>query len=200
MVADADLIIPQRRRARGVGHGGGHRQHRQAGHARPPFRVNLTSLIDVTFLLIVFFVLVAEITRTQIAEEIELPQPDPSAASERDPEATSLILNLVPGDDRQTIREYRVAGRSIAASDPAALDELTAWLRDLASTTPGIPVELRADRDADYRSVYPVMKAISAAGIVQVELVVSEPDPATDAATAAGSDRPRARAEGGATP
>jgi len=43
---------------------------------------NLTPLIDVTFLLIVFFVLVAQITNSQIVDEIDLPEPDEAVSIE----------------------------------------------------------------------------------------------------------------------
>ncbi len=131
---------------------------------RGPAKVeaNLTPLIDVTFLLIVFFVLVSQIVELENVD-LDLPAPtDP--VSELAGDEQRAVVNIVPKPDGD-ILEYRLGGRSYAA-DRDGLQAMTARLTSMYRNNPGLSVNLRADASTHYRWVEPVMQAVSNAALL----------------------------------
>ncbi|MEE8156057.1 MAG: biopolymer transporter ExbD [Phycisphaerales bacterium] len=131
---------------------------------RGPAKVeaNLTPLIDVTFLLIVFFVLVSQIVELENVD-LDLPAPtDP--VSELAGDEQRAVVNIVPKPDGD-ILEYRLGGRSYAA-DRDGLQAMTARLTSMYRNNPGLSVNLRADASTHYRWVEPVMQAVSTAALL----------------------------------
>lgn len=120
---------------------------------------NLTSLIDVTFLLIVFFVLVSKINEVE-RWELELP-------TVRDPLSQSaegehrVVINVIPTTGGR-VASYRV-GLAEFAGDDAGLSQMTDHLAGLYQTNPAIDVNIRADRATHYEFVEPVLQAVSTA-------------------------------------
>lgn len=142
-------------------------------HHRGPgsFEPNMTPLIDMAFLLIVFFVLVSQINS---AENVELQLPRPSASAARAPGAQPrLVVNVVPGADGAAAG-YRLGKREFAP-DAAGLQRLVATLAESMRATPGIEINVRADRATAYAWVRPAMDAVA------------------DALAASGIDRSRTR-------
>lgn len=132
---------------------------RRGVRERKAFATNLTPMIDVTFLLIVFFVLVSQIVEV---EQVAMDLPEPTnAATDEMTEERRVVLNVVPGL-RGAAREYRLGGRGFAA-DAAGVEALAARLASLYATNPGLVVHLRADRGTDYEDVAPAMQAITVA-------------------------------------
>ena len=122
---------------------------------------NLTPMIDVTFLLIVFFVLVSQIVELENVD-LQLPAPtDPM--SELAGDEQRAVVNVVPrpGGD---ILEYRLGGQSYAA-DRHGIAAMTARLASMYRNNPGLSVNLRADAGTHYRWVEPVMQAVSTAAL-----------------------------------
>ncbi len=138
--------------------------------------LDLTPLIDVTFQLIVFFLLVGQITNVQFVEEIELARPDASVA--RPPgEGNRLILNAMPDPATGDIRNLRL-GSLAFTPDPAGLAALAEELRAALRDQPELSVDLRADRRSPYGQIHPVLEAVRAAGVPRLNLVVQdEPRP-----------------------
>ena len=136
-----------------------------AVHERGPARIeaNLTPMIDVTFLLIVFFVLVSQIVEV---ENVPMALPEPiEPATERAGDDQRAVINVVPGPGGGT-RGYRVGGNSFAQGD-IGVAALTAHLRGLFASNPQIAINLRADQSTHYKHVEPVLQAIAdAAGSV----------------------------------
>ncbi len=131
---------------------------------RGPARIeaNLTPLIDVTFLLIVFFVLVSQIVELENVD-LDLPAPtDP--VSELAGDEQRAVVNIVPkpGGD---VLEYRLGGKSYGA-DRDGLAAITARLASMYQNNPGLSVNLRADASTHYRWVEPVMQAVSTAAML----------------------------------
>ena len=120
---------------------------------------NLTPMIDMTFLLIVFFVLVSRIVDRERVE-MNLPQPKQAAAVKAG-EESRVVVNVMPGSSGG-INGYRVGGTSFGP-DPAGVNAMTAHLTRLFQLNPAIHVNIRADRATQYEHVEPVMQAVSLA-------------------------------------
>ncbi len=149
--------------------------------------LNITPLIDVVFLLIVFFMLVSKITSDEAVEMI-LPDIQDSAAIEMSDE-NRIVINVVPfgyedrrlSDDIDNPLMHRgdLNFVQVGASKrflPSQLADLTAELKDQRAKRPDAPVLLRADGALYYEAVTPVLNAITAAEIGDVKLVAYLPE------------------------
>jgi len=140
---------------------------------------NLTPMIDVTFLLIVFFILVTQFANVQVAEEIELPEPDQPVSVERD-QTARLVINIIPSPSasqagrvigyRLGSAEYPATARGISMLSTEIANSAREKLAEDENAT--VLVDLRADRYTAYGEIYPVMQAVVAAGYHRVNLVV----------------------------
>ena len=130
-------------------------------HSREPARVhaNLTPMIDVTFLLIVFFVLVSQLVETEHVE-LDLPvllRP----ATEPPGEAPRAVVSIVPGPDGEAAA-YRLGGEPFRA-DESGRRALEAAIAERLRGNPSLRLNLRADRNARYDRVRPVLESIGRA-------------------------------------
>ncbi len=153
----------------------------QRGPTKP--QMNITPLIDVVFLLIIFFMLVNNIITEQSVEMI-VPQLDEPTTREMD-EAGRLIVNIAPAEYAYKERKddplmfdgearfIRVGLQTFAADD---LEGVTAALTQAKNDNPDIQVVLRSDGALYYGVVQPVMGAITRAGIDKVNLVAYMPE------------------------
>lgn len=120
---------------------------------------NLTPMIDVTFLLIVFFVLVSQIVEVE-SVAMALPEPvDPMTAPMG--EEQRAVINVVPGPGGGAVG-YRLGGRAFGTGADG-LAALSSRLTELFAANPKLAVNLRADRSTEYRHVQPVLESISSA-------------------------------------
>jgi biopolymer transport protein ExbD len=114
--------------------------------------LNLTPLIDVVFLLLIFFLVATQFEQEERDMEVRLPQ-----ASEVQPttaEPQDIFVTITPDGD------YYIAGQR--------LDErmLLAMLNDASHSNPGRQrVTIRADQDSRTRHVVAVMDACQQAHI-----------------------------------
>jgi biopolymer transport protein ExbD len=144
---------------------------------RSPIQANLTPMIDVTFLLIVFFVLVSQIVEV---ENVDLDLPAPREPASRLPgDESRVVINVLPaGGGRAS--GYRLGGRVFPAGTQG-IEALTIALAARYSENPGLSVNLRADRTTHYLWIEPVFQAVAAAarrsgrreGAGRVNLVVT---------------------------
>lgn len=147
---------------------------RNPGQAKPdrPLQVNMTSMVDIVFLLIIFFVLVSQFIS---AENIllELPDPDKSLAHAVDlPDR--VVLNCRNASSVPGVRadvEYLLGPISI---ETAA--ELEQRLQAVKESRPEVQVLLRADRNVTYAGVRAAMQAIAKAGIKHMNIVAEVED------------------------
>jgi len=124
-----------------------------------PIAANLTPMIDVTFLLIIFFVVVSQIVEVENAD-LDLPRPV-DAASELPDDQPRIVINVLRGAGGDSIG-YRMSNQRYMA-DTAGLEALAHSLAAMYRKNPALAVNLRADRRTDYRWVEPVFQAVSAA-------------------------------------
>jgi biopolymer transport protein ExbD len=133
-------------------------------------RANMTPMVDVVFLLIIFFMLVAQISRQRVVE-VELPRIEESVSTEIEGEGRTVV-NVVPESRvAQLGGDYRLGALAFDASD-AGLDRLTHALREASGADPDTLVLVRAARTEAYERVYPVLRAVGDAGIGRVSLVM----------------------------
>ncbi len=141
------------------------RAPRTSRRALSPFApADLTPMVDVVFLLIVFFILVSQLTRTE-RTPIALPELpgellSPSPARER------VVVHVE--DDAMRIGTARVA------HGPDARRDLADLLRNVLASAPDAPVVLRAPREAPYARVATALTAIRDAGCADVRLIAKE--------------------------
>ena len=131
-------------------------KRRGAGEAAT-VQINMAPMIDVVFLLIVFFMLVTRFASVEIAD-VELPDPEASRARElKLPDKVVLNLRHTPGIDEPTL----LLGPFVVPTNEELKDRLT----QTKNANPQVQVILRADRAIEYRYVRQAMDAVAAAGI-----------------------------------
>lgn len=120
--------------------------------------VNLTSLIDVVLLLLVFFMVTTSFVReSQIA--IRLPEVDTAAAAAATP---PVEISISAGGD------YRVNGRPLVDNRPATL---AAAIRQLADELDAAPaVTISADAEASHQSVVTAMDVVGRLGFSEISI------------------------------
>ena len=118
----------------------------------------IASLIDVVFLLIIFFVTTAAIERDIVDETIRLAQARHVKAAERKDPST-ITINI------------RKDGTINIATQPLSLSELqqilTAAVHDYGNR---VPILLRVDKDTLYHEVDRVMEVIGRTGLYRVRI------------------------------
>ncbi len=138
---------------------------------RGPARIapNLTPMVDMVFLLIVFFVLVAQINTVE-RFELTLPNVAEAESNPIGPEGR-LVINVVPRGRAAAMRgEYRL-GSTMYAGDEEGLALLVEALQVARSRAPDLEALIRASRDEAYERVHPALDACARAGIGRVQLV-----------------------------
>ena len=132
---------------------------------------NLTPMIDVTFLLIVFFVVVSQIVEVE-SEDMMLPEPtDPLTMQPSD--ERRVIINVMKNvADRGTIEGYKI-GKQLFPGSPEGVSRMAAHLEKLYRDDPNININLRADRVTHFEWVEPAMQAVAlaAANLQEPDLV-----------------------------
>jgi len=121
-----------------------------------PLEINMTPMIDVVFLLIVFFMIVVDLTQQDLVI-LQLPKAE-FAVPDKKPEKNRLTVNITWDKDTQksTIKVKRYE---------YSLDELKAWMFPIARSKiepktkfSKIPILIRCDKDAPFRKEQEVMQ------------------------------------------
>ena len=111
----------------------------------------LTSMLDVIFLLLCFFVTVSVFSQWESEISIQLP----TAATGEQPERLPGEIIVILAKDGT----IRVNGTSLT------LDDLQSRLAKISKFYPGQPVIIRADRDTKYESLVAVIDSCRAADV-----------------------------------
>jgi len=125
--------------------------------------INIAPLIDVVFLLIIFFMTVSQITRVEV-EALALPEARQGEAPQETP-AGRFVVNV--HQDGRIV----VAGR---ARSVASLQTMLARERKEAGAAE-LTVLVRGDRDTPWEKVAEIMRVCAAQGIGRVRVAVIEP-------------------------
>jgi biopolymer transport protein ExbD len=125
---------------------------------------NMTPMIDVVFLLIIFFLVSSHLAK----QEAQMPLPLPVAESGSTPDdlrARRITVNVLRDGG------LLLAGRSIRR------DELAERLSQVvADRRQDVEVRIRSDRNVAYRHVEPILLACARTGIWNVTFAVYRPE------------------------
>jgi biopolymer transport protein ExbD len=129
---------------------------------------NMTPMIDMTFLLIIFFLVSGHLARQEVQLDLDLPPATTGRAPEEDDGARRLVVNVLkePQEDRRIM----VGGTLLDQ------EELARLIRYESGRAGGqLEVRIRGDRAVPYRDVEPIMLACARSGVWKVTFaVVSE--------------------------
>lgn len=137
--------------------------------SRPPAEpeVNLTSLIDVVLLLLIFFMVSTSfVKQSQIS--IRLPQADSAAVVEEKPEQLDLMIT-----EQGT---YLINGRELINSRPETIRNA---LQQISDGDTSLPLTISADANARHQHVVTAMDVAGKLGFVQISIATLN-DPADD--------------------
>ena len=131
-------------------------------HDRYESSINIAPLIDVVFLLIIFFMVVSHIARIEV-DQLILPQAS-QGQHDAQPTTERLVVNL-----------HR-DGRIVVAGVPQTIDSLGRLLAQHVKRrgTENVSVLIRGDRTAAWQEAANVMRACGTNSIHQVSVSVVE--------------------------
>lgn len=129
--------------------------------------IDLTSLLDVIFILLIFFLVTASFTQT---EDQSMPVDLPQGSHAGEIEAQEELTVYIEADGTVTFRmDEDVLAENIAAKD------LVARLRSVREIHGQRPLFLRGDENVRYGEVIRVLDASREAGFVKVFNIVRGP-------------------------
>jgi biopolymer transport protein ExbD len=125
---------------------------------------NMTPMIDVVFLLIIFFLVSSHLAKQEV--QLQLPLPTAESGQENVEENVPRLTINVLADGALWL-----SGRHVLPG------ELETRLRDrLKDVGSGLQVRIRGDRSTPYRFVEPIMLACARVGIWDVSFAVYRPE------------------------
>jgi biopolymer transport protein ExbD len=124
------------------------------------FGFNMTPMIDVVFLLIIFFLVSSHLARQENRLQLPLPVAESGVETVYDQRPRVTINVLADG-------QVLLAGRKV---DPRALQQRLA--REVARVGQDLEIRIRADRSVAYRFVGPILAAAARAGIWKITFAV----------------------------
>lgn len=127
-------------------------------HQRDAAAFNMTPMIDVVFLLIIFFLVSSHLASREARMELELP--DATSGDPAKPDDRPLIINIDQNGD------IWLAGNQLSPPD------LAERLRRSVDESPDVTVRIRGDRRTRYAAVQPVLAACGVAGVAEVDVAV----------------------------
>ena len=128
-------------------------------------KMDLTAMIDIVFLLIVFFMVVGSVL-TQEKIEMKMPVADESVVPKEN--MGRLLLNV----------DYE--GNLYAGMHKITPSEIGAYIQAARAINPNLKVYLRADRNAHYRYIRDVLRECAANGVPDVIFGVTQVDATPD--------------------
>jgi len=152
--------------------------------------MNMTPMIDVVFLLIIFFMIITDLTQADL-EDLQLPVAQAASPDKPKPDEWRPVLNI-PYDGRIVVKRETIYDPEADASGGDPYLELKMWLADAAKrmeqaplnddgSGPIIPDEavlIRADESTEFRAVQKIMEFCGAQGVQiwKVQLAAAEPE------------------------
>ena len=124
------------------------------------FAFNITPLIDVVFLLIIFFLVASHFIRNENLEQIDLPFASQGKEDEDSPRR--LVITVLPGGDL-------MSGMTVTTS--ADFEQQLLRLIDQHGSA-ATELRIRADRSVSYSKVEPLLLTAARHGVTRVRFSV----------------------------
>lgn len=122
--------------------------------------MNMTPMIDVVFLLIIFFLVSSHLAQQETQLELTLPQ------------ATTGDDTPAPTRPRMTLNVF-ASGDVLLGSEPVGHEEILKRLKyEQEASGEGIEVRIRCDAQTTYATVTPLLLACAQAGVWDVSFSV----------------------------
>jgi biopolymer transport protein ExbD len=138
-----------------------------SSRSRPEPEVNLTPLIDVVFLLLIFFMVSTSFVR-QSQITIRLPEAESTAIMEETPEQIDIMIT-----DQGT---YLVNGRELINNRPETIRNA---LQRVSGGNTDLPLTISADANARHQHVVTAMDVAGRLGFVRISIATVD-DPTND--------------------
>ena len=126
--------------------------------------INMTPLVDIVFLLIVFFVVSSHLAKQEVQLQLDLPGSS-SARRAAATHARRLVVNVLPGG------QLMLTGRVVSIEE---LEKMVA--HEGRSAKELLEVRIRSDRNVPYGRIEPVLLACARAGVWNVSFAVVQRD------------------------
>jgi biopolymer transport protein ExbD len=120
--------------------------------------LNLTSMIDVVFLLLIFFMVATKFSESQQPIGVKL-------------SGGAGLQALVAAPDQRNVNVAR-DGSLTLDGQPVSLNELTDRVRSMHAQYPGLVVGVNGDPEASHQTVMTAMRAVTNAANVEVRVGV----------------------------
>jgi biopolymer transport protein ExbD len=140
---------------------------------------NMTPMIDVTFQLMLFFLLTSQAASSEIVVGVKLPEPvEPQVLQENEQAREKVVINVVSGREEGGGAEAATKAKAVVILgehyDPLQTDEIKAHIERLyedSANKDRFHAEIRADKDVYFEYVAPVMMVASQLGITKLNIV-----------------------------
>ncbi|MAT14991.1 MAG: biopolymer transporter ExbD [Planctomyces sp.] len=126
--------------------------------SRSGFEFNVTPLIDIVFLLVIFFLVASQLVQHDSAREVILPDAD---LAQEDSAAQPNRLTITVSENE----EFSLGGRILSQIE---------LLQIIARTEPTGSVRFRTDKEVPFRLIEPLMHACAERGISDVSFAVNQ--------------------------
>jgi biopolymer transport protein ExbD len=126
--------------------------------------INIAPLIDVVFLLIIFFLTVSHITQVKV-EALSLPEAE-EGQKPNEQELSRMIINVNKGGQILALGKIQ----NIESLQQMLLDEIGHSGRD------GVSILLRGDRETSWARISEIMQICTTNGISQISVAVTNPE------------------------
>lgn len=136
--------------------------------ANPEATIDMTPMIDCVFLLIIFFMVSATMSKVDQTPEVKLPIAPKAAKPEDDDLRGRGTINIIPvgsvhnGVTTTDALPFIIGGRN---TDDAGL---TRAVSALLKNTPGLRVYMRVDKNTDFKITRRAIAACAAAGVYDI--------------------------------
>ncbi len=132
--------------------------------SRESLGFNMTPMIDVVFLLIIFFLVSSHLAQQEIQLELDLPDAQSGRRVDED-DVRRVVVNVLP--------EERPEGRIMVSGQTMNAEQFTQMI-GFESRRAGhqLEVRIRSDRKVPYRVIEPIMVACARSGVWNVTFAV----------------------------